>query len=144
MLEKSWGRSEIFFEIFKFQTSLQSNVLRVSSLESHYLCQNSEVAVTDWPRSGSELPGQLKTTFPVRMAMQLIRKCWLGWISAFQVKCWCHIEGLGDDLNFSLLAASFVNFSLWKIHPASRMKLMILLKDPSLSLFPSLHYVAIL
>ena len=39
-------------------------ILRTSSLKSHSLCQNSKVAATDsishWPRSGIELPGQLK------------------------------------------------------------------------------------
>ena len=33
----------------------------VSSLKSHYLCWNSKVAVSHPPRSGTELPGQLKT-----------------------------------------------------------------------------------
>jgi len=44
--------------------SCWSNVWKVSSFKSHYLCKNSKVAVTDsvtqWPRSGIELPGQLK------------------------------------------------------------------------------------
>ena len=31
-----------------FLTSLRSNVWRVSSFKSHYLCQNSKVAVTHW------------------------------------------------------------------------------------------------
>ena len=46
-------------------TSCWSNVWRVSSLKSHSLCRYSKVAVTHWvthwPRSGIELPGQLKT-----------------------------------------------------------------------------------
>ena len=49
--------------------SLWWNVWRVSSFKSHSLCPNSKVAVTDWltdwlthwPKSGIELPGQLKT-----------------------------------------------------------------------------------
>ena len=54
----------VFFLFFFVWTSCWSNVWRVSSLKSHSLCQNSKVAVshslTQWRRSGIELPGQLK------------------------------------------------------------------------------------
>ena len=51
------------FQLFFLTLSPWSNVWRVSSLKSHSLCQNSKVAVTKTktPRSGIELPGQLKT-----------------------------------------------------------------------------------
>ena len=41
-------------------TSCWSNVWRISSLKSHYLCQNSKVALSYSARVGIELPGQLK------------------------------------------------------------------------------------
>ena len=63
----------VFFVFFVFLSfclfvwpSLRSNVWRVSSVKnkSNSLCQNSKVAlsdsVTQCPRSGGELPGQLK------------------------------------------------------------------------------------
>ena len=50
-LEKSWKKSEKSQKKFKFSTfflnsSPRSNVGRVSSLKSHYLCPNSKVAET--------------------------------------------------------------------------------------------------
>ena len=50
--------------VFFVQTSCWSNVWRVSSFKSRYLCRNSKVAVIHWPThgpmSGIKLPGQLK------------------------------------------------------------------------------------
>ena len=51
-------------QTWRYNIELWSNVWRVSSLKSHSLCQNSKVAMSQWvsdpPRSGIELPGQLK------------------------------------------------------------------------------------
>ena len=61
-----------------FSSSLWSNVWRVSSFKSNYLSQNSKVAVTQslthWPRSGIELPGQLKTWF-FELEFEHITRC---------------------------------------------------------------------
>ena len=52
-----------FLPTFFLTPSPWSNVWRGSSLKSHSLCQNSKVApTTKTPRSGIELPGQLKTS----------------------------------------------------------------------------------
>ena len=56
-------------------TSLWWDIWRISSLKSHSLCRDSKVALTDWltqwPRSGIELPGQLIINIKKRYYIQL-------------------------------------------------------------------------
>ena len=64
-------------------TSCWSIVWRVSSVKSHSLCQNSKVALTQRPRSGIELPGQLKALKNLRIKFELkkivVNTLWKSW-----------------------------------------------------------------